>query len=269
MNLVAHISDLHFGRERPEVLTVLLKDLAQLQPDLLIISGDLTQRAKPGEFLAAARFLKNLEWPYLIVPGNHDLAAYNLVERFYYPWRKWRQFVSTELEPLVAGEGLIAAGINTARKWGSALDWSRGHISASQTGAVIERLGTRSDPRLRLLVAHHPFWLPEEQEYRHLIGGRDAALQKLSRAGIDIILSGHVHLAYTRVLEGIIISHAGTTTSDRLLPGHPNSYNLIRGDRRSLSIDMMVWNGSAFTRQESRTYKHDETGWFMNKGQNA
>ncbi len=261
MTLLAHISDLHFGRERPEVLEGLLVSLTEKQPELIIVSGDLTQRARRREYLAAAAFLGRLPRPWLAVPGNHDLAAYNLLERFCFPWQKWRQLIAKELEPWVDGPGYVVAGVNTARTWASPLDWAQGRISPEQTLEVQRRLRNRLENQLRLLIAHHPFWLPESQRHRHLIGGRDAALKRLQAGGVDLILSGHVHLAYTHPLEGIIISHAGTSGSDRLLPGHPNSYNLIRGDRRTLEIDRLEWHGAGFVRQDTATFFRNMSGW--------
>ncbi len=96
------------------------------------------------------------------------------------------------------------------------------------------------------MVAHHPFWLPDSSLSRSLIGGREAALQGFHTAGVDLILGGHVHLAYVQPLEGMLVSHAGTTLSNRLTPGQPNSFNVIRGDRNRLALEQMEWRGTGF-----------------------
>lgn len=261
MTTLAHISDLHFGRSKADVLAGLLKSLITEQPELIIISGDLTQRAKMGEYHAAAAFIKQLPCPYLAVPGNHDLAAFNLLERFCFSWEKWCRLICEELHPVIEEQEYIVAGINTARRWGALFDWTRGRISDSQAAAVHEKMKSRPGRQLRLLAAHHPFWLPSEQRHRQLIGGRDAALEILNDGELDLILSGHIHLAYTQVLEGIIISHAGTSASDRLLPNQPNSYNLISGDRNALIIDTLAWNGESFTRQNVAGFHRSSNGW--------
>lgn len=246
MSTIVHISDLHFGREVSKVLASLLKHISRIQPDIIIISGDLTQRAKQREFRIARDFLAQLKYPYLIVPGNHDISTFRLFERFFYPWKKWRQYVSTELEPVIHADEFVVVGVNTARRFGWYLDWSRGRISPSQTQRVVKELEKVSNDRLRLMVAHHPFWLPAAYEYRHLIGRRDQALQVLQQGGVDIILSGHIHLTYSKLEQGVIISHSGTTISDRLIPHHPNSFNVITGNRAELSLQCMEFDGVAF-----------------------
>jgi len=261
MTKIAHISDLHFGRIKKHVLAGLLNSLSEQQPELVVISGDLTQRARNSEFRAAAAYIKQLGQTCLVIPGNHDLAAFNLLERFGFPWKKWRQFISKEFQPMNESSGYIAIGLNTARVWGSFFDWSRGRISIAQVTAVHEKFKGQSAQQLRLLVAHHPFWLPIDQEHRQLIGGRDAALEFLRGGELDLILSGHVHLAYTQVLEGIIISHAGTSSSDRLLPGQPNSYNLINGDRNDLVIKTFAWNGAAFASTQTAKFTRVSSYW--------
>jgi 3',5'-cyclic AMP phosphodiesterase CpdA len=258
---IAHISDLHFGRDIDRVVEALAPTLERLKPELVVISGDLTQRARHVQFENCRQVLDHLAWPLLVVPGNHDLAAYNLVERFLKPWAKWRRYIGADTRVAVSGDHYTALGINTARRLATVLDWTRGRISPTQVQWVEERLRHEKFDRLRLLAAHHPFWLPIERKRRKLIGGRDRALASLAAAGVDVILGGHVHVAYTRVCEGVIISHAGTTTSDRTLPGHPNSFNLIHGDRRQLHIELMVWNGSTFQKQQTHVFLRSAQGW--------
>jgi len=148
----------------------MLESLHQVTPDLIIISGDLTQRARASQFQKAERFLNRLPCPFLIVPGNHDLPLYNLFKRFHRPWENWTHFVTNDLAPVVHGDEFIVAGVNTARRWATLFDQTRGRISSSQTGGVINHLKAAPDTHLRMLVAHHPFWLPAEQMRRHLIG---------------------------------------------------------------------------------------------------
>jgi len=245
MPTFAHLSDLHFGREVPQVIDGLLESLKEARPDLVIVSGDLTQRARAGQFQKAKQFLDRLPCPTLIVPGNHDLPLYNLFKRFGRPWANWTHFVSRDLEPIIRGDDFVVAGVNTARRWATLFDQTRGRISAGQTISAINHLRAAPDDHLRILVAHHPFWLPVELARRHLVGGRDNALAALRRAGVDMILSGHVHVAFSQLLEGIAVVHAGTGTSNRY-HGQANSFNIIRGDRHRITIDVRVWNKSAF-----------------------
>ena len=262
MTIIAHLSDLHFGRERSRLVEALLTSLATVRPDAIIISGDLTQRAKPEEYRAAADFLRRLERPHLTVPGNHDLSATNLLERFHHPWRQWRTMISNQLEPQLTGTGFVAAGLNTARKWSTSLDWSRGRINQEQIAKVLDKLGGRDKNALGIVVAHHPFWLPDEYLHRGLVGRRDQALQAF-QGEVDIILSGHVHLPYIKAMQGVIISHAGTTISSRLVPGFANNYNLVHGDQQRLTVDRMGWDEETFHRELSCTFRREAAGWVL------
>lgn len=263
MTTIAHISDLHFGRHIPEVVDGLLASLGTIDPDLVVISGDLTQRALPPEFTAARDFLRSLKWPRLVVPGNHDQPAYNVVERFIDPWKQWRRYLGATLEPVQSVSHCVAVGVNTARRAGLTLDWSRGRINRDQVRSVAGNLRHAPDETLRLVAAHHPFWLPQGYVDRGVVGGRDEAVAALAEAGADMILSGHVHIFYSHVLSGVVISHAGTTTSDRLLSGFPNNFILIDGDRRRLVLTQMVWNGAVFTPSTSREFERRSAGWTM------
>ncbi|WP_027857523.1 metallophosphoesterase family protein [Marinobacterium jannaschii] len=261
MTCIAHLSDLHFGRARSVLVGALLEALAAEQPDMIIISGDLTQRARRREFQAAREFLSRLEQPYMIIPGNHDLSAHRLAERFLYPWRKWRYYVSEELEPVMHCKGVTAAGINTARRLGFYLDWSRGRINQQQVASIREVLSEVPEDHLRIVVAHHPFWLPDSRQKRNLIGGRDSAMEAFQASGVDLVLGGHIHLAYVQLLQGIIVSHAGTTVSRRLIEGQPNSFNMIRGDRQQLMLEQLEWDGQRFSQVCRNHFRRSPDGW--------
>ncbi len=153
---IAHISDLHFGKHLPRLVDVLSEEIQRMQPSLVALSGDLTQRARPEEFAAAADFIRMLPEPVLVVPGNHDLPGWRPWRRFITPWRDWHRHIGSELEPTTRGPEFLAIGVTTARRWGRHLDWSRGRINLDQL-ARIERLASSAEPDLvRIVVAHHP-----------------------------------------------------------------------------------------------------------------
>ncbi|EGL53289.1 putative 3',5'-cyclic-nucleotide phosphodiesterase [Methylophaga aminisulfidivorans MP] len=261
MTTLLHISDLHFGRILTDVLEGLKRSIRVLAPEMIIISGDLTQRATAKEYQQAAEFLSSLNTPYFIVPGNHDLSTFRVVERFICPWRNWKKWIQSDLEPQFSTEDYQLMGINTARKAGFYMDWSRGRISPSQIQQITQQMSHAPQQQLQLLVAHHPFWLPPQYEARHLIGGRDEALASFKGRGLDLILSGHVHIDYCHVLDGMIISHAGTTTSDRLLPDTPNSFNVIQGDKNRLTITRHHWQQGEFQLSQSQTFQRKNGQW--------
>lgn len=262
MTTLLHISDLHFGRILTDVLEGLGRSIRTLAPEMIIISGDLTQRATSKEYQQAADFLNSLKTPYFIVPGNHDLSTFRIVERFFWPWRNWKKWIQSDLESQFSAENYQLIGINTARKAGFYMDWSRGRISPSQIQHITQQISRAPQDQLQLLVAHHPFWLPPQYEARHLIGGRDQALASFKGSGLDVILSGHVHLDYCHVMDGMIISHAGTTTSDRLLPDTPNSFNLIQGDKHSLTIARHHWHQGEFQLSQSQAFHRENGQWY-------
>lgn len=258
---LAHISDLHFGREQPNVIEAMLQRLNEQQPDFVIISGDVTQRAKHSEFEQVRAFLQALPFPYLIVPGNHDISASHLIERFCYPWRKWRSYISDDLEPSYSQQEFSVVGLNSARRFGFYFDWSRGRINPQQVQDAIFELSNAGPDTLKIVVAHHPFWLPRACLKRQLIGGRDEALNSFSLAGVDLILGGHIHLPFINIVDGVLVSHAGTSVSNRLLKGQPNSFNIITGDAKRLEISLWEWEGNHFHLRQSLSFEKQSKGW--------
>lgn len=264
-----HISDIHFGREQPEVIEGWFKATAEIQPDVVIISGDVTQRATDEEYAAAKQFLDKLTWPYFVIPGNHDMSATDLPERFFKPWKKWQQFISPDIEPVLRADLYTLVGVNTARAAGLYFDWSRGQISQNQIKTVQQQVRGTPENNLRVVVAHHPFWLPDHSEYRDVVEHRDIALEAFHFAGIDMILSGHVHVPYTQILNGVLVVHSGTTFSNRLKEGQANSFNLISGDASYLKVSFMNWNGTQFQIAELREFQHENGAWTQTAGLNS
>lgn len=269
MSTFVHISDLHFGREQPAVIDGWFRVMAEIKPDLVIISGDLTQRATDEEYTATKQFLNKLSWPYFVIPGNHDMSATHLPERFFKPWGKWQEYIEPITEPVLIAERFTVVGVNTARVAGFYFNWSRGQISSKQITAVQHHFQGTATTNLKLVVAHHPFWLPTHSEYRYVVGRRDTAIKAFHYVGVDLILSGHVHLPYTQILQGVLIVHAGTSFSNRLSQGQPNSFNVIRGDHTQLTIGFMDWEGRQFQLTEQREFQHKNGVWQQTAGLNS
>lgn len=255
---IAHISDLHFGRELPEVVEALVAELNAARPDLVAVSGDLTQRARTAEFKAARAFFDRLTPPLLVVPGNHDVPA-NPLTRFVAPWTQWQRWVSPELDPVVRGEHYCAVGVNSARRSGFYLDWSRGRINLEQLERA-EEIFRACAKDLHIVVAHHPFLLTEASAHRRTISRGKQALPRLLKADVDLILGGHVHLAFSGVVDGIVVAQTGTTLSSRL-KGEPNSYNRIRADGEVIEIDNMIWQQSRFISSGMARFKKRAGTW--------
>lgn len=258
MVTIAHISDLHFGREVPEVVEALAAELNRAPPDLMAVSGDLTQRARVREYQAARRFLDRLPQPLLVVPGNHDVPA-NPFTRFFSPWRQWQRWISPQLAPVVRAEHYCAVGVNSARRAGFYFDWSRGRINREQLKQAEAAFGN-CRKGLHIVVAHHPFLLTEASAHRRTISRGKLALPRLLKADVDLILGGHVHLAFSGVVDGIVVAQTGTSLSSRL-KGEPNSYNRIRASGEVIEIDNMVWQQSRFVCAGTARFKKAGSHW--------
>ena len=233
MSLLLQVSDPHFGTERPEVVEALVA-LAQLRrPDVLVLSGDITQRARRPQFEAAAQLCDRLGIATrLVLPGNHDIALFDLATRAFRPYRFYREFFGADLAPVVDRPDLLVIGVNTTRAWRH----KHGEVSAQQVDAVARRLRASSPGQLRVVVTHQPVDVPTADEENNLLRGHAAAVPAWVAAGADVLMGGHIHLPFVRPLSerfpGLArrawCVQAGTAVSSRVRDGIPNSVNLIR-----------------------------------------
>lgn len=231
MTTLLHISDTHFGTERPLVVEALARLSAELAPDLLVLSGDITQRARPEQFAAARQFVDRLGVPWLAIPGNHDIPLFNGVARLLFPYANFQRAFGDTLEPTHDSADLLVLCVKTTRR----LRHVEGQVSATQIERVADRLRHAQPGQLRVVVVHQPLHVEGEAEKKHLLRGCDAALQRWAEAGADVALGGHIHLPYVRELapEGvgggrIVVAQAGTAVSSRVRRDAPNSVNVIR-----------------------------------------
>jgi 3',5'-cyclic AMP phosphodiesterase CpdA len=260
MTVVAHISDIHFGREVPEIVTALLADLAAAAPDIVVISGDLTQFGSHGEFAAARAFLDRIPAPCLVVPGNHDIPAFPVWEMLFQPYRRWRRFITQGLAPEWSNAAVLVKGLNSARPYGPYLNWSRGRIAPAQIAAVAS---AERDPRVLVVTAHHPVAYGDDtgRDY-DLVTRGDALLATLAARPRSLILLGHRHRSHASLWspadgertavtgtvlarDDVLILHAGTATSDRLR-GQANSWNLITLAEAGVGIEMRQYTAAGW-----------------------
>ena len=251
MTQIAHISDLHFGHEDPAVADALIAALNADPPDLVAVSGDLTQGAHHWEFRAARAFFDRLAAPVLAVPGNHDITPYDLGERFLDPYRRWRRFILTETEPLWRDGRTAVVGLNTARRMGLSLDWSRGRIGSGRLRRALRRLGALPPHLVRIVVAHHPLLPPDEAPLTPVVGDAAAALTAFAQAGVSLVLSGHLHRGFSHLISrpggaDLTILQAATAISTRLR-GEPNAFHRITvAADLGIRVETRIWNGAAW-----------------------
>ena len=228
MSVLLQISDTHFGTEQPQVLEALVALAAQQRPDLVVLSGDITQRARPHQFRAARAFAERLGAPILAVPGNHDIALFDLWSRLTKPYARYATAFGSDTEPTHASADWLVIGVNTTRAWRH----KNGEVSAAQIDRVARRLSTASPDQLRVVVVHQPLAVTEARDRPNLLRGHTEAQRVWAAAGADVVMGGHIHLPYTLALHGwarrLWVVQAGTAVSSRTRPGVPNSVNILR-----------------------------------------
>lgn len=261
MRRILHLSDLHYGRADPDLEPPLLAAIEELQADLVVISGDFTQRARRSQFRAARAFLDRIATPVLAVPGNHDTSVHNLYQRFLRPFHRYRTYINPELEPTMEDDEISVVGVNTVNRF----SWQRGKFSHHTVVRVCDAFGEESN-KLKIAVMHHPLEHGPMIDKR-LMRGADRALAALSDCGADVVLSGHLHTASAAPFSaapGLLFVQAGTGLSTRLR-GEVNNFNVLDVDGAQVSVT--TWSNEsargaqAFTSGESATYARGARGW--------
>jgi 3',5'-cyclic AMP phosphodiesterase CpdA len=255
MRTVLHLSDIHFGRFEERLRLPLLAAAAELKPDLVVVSGDLTQRARAAQFQEAREFLDQLPKPLIVVPGNHDVPVYR-------PLSDYRRYITDDLHPSFGDDEIAALGINTARGW----IWKNGRVNLRQLERI--RGHFRNVPRgvAKILVTHHPFDLPAHYGRRELVVRASRAMRTVAECGIDLLLAGHFHVAHAGQTSGgrAAIFVAAGTLSGRLR-GEANSFNTIRIVWPEIEIDHYCWGSAGFSRRETQRFVLRDGGWLAAK----
>jgi 3',5'-cyclic AMP phosphodiesterase CpdA len=268
MTTIYHISDLHFGRERPRLVQAVLEEINARAPELVAVSGDLTQSARRREFAATRDFLAQLAPPVLVVPGNHDVPDWDLIRRLLRPWKRYGRYITEDPYPTYSSPTLAVLGLNSARRWSPHTDWSRGRLSAYQMDEVARFFGAAEPGAVRVVVVHHPFIVHELAMGRGVIGRKEMALACFGESRVDLMLSGHLHIHHSETMAArtgertLVAAQAGTTLSDRLKAGFPNSFNVIELDQERIRIRIRCWSDDGGFRDcERLDYRRAAAGW--------
>jgi 3',5'-cyclic AMP phosphodiesterase CpdA len=267
MRTLVHLSDLHFGRIDPGMVDPLRRAVLAVQPDLVAISGDFTQRARHAQFAAARAFVESLKVKTLVVPGNHDIPLFDVVERFSAPLARYRKYISSELEPEYIDEEMIVLGVNTARAW--VFPFGEGRINERQVDRLVNRIAALPPSLLRVIVTHHPFDAPPGVDDRRLIGRGAMAMSRLASANADLFLSGHLHLShvscaverYQAAGHSALIVQAGTVSTRSR--GEQSSFNVLKMQRPEIEVTRHSWDDVAggFVSADAQHYRHHAAGW--------
>lgn len=233
MTVVLHLSDTHFGTEEEPVLDAARRLVREERPTVVVLSGDITQRARSHQFAAARAFCDSLAVSHLLtLPGNHDIPLYNVFARAFSPYGGYMRAFGRDLEPELDLPDLLVVGVNTTRPHRH----KDGEVSRRQVRRVAERLQHARRGQLRVVVTHQPACVMRPEDEKDRLHGGEDAVRAWSSAGADLVLGGHIHLPYVSdVCARVQDTHrtmycvqAGTAFSHRVRHGTPNSLNVIR-----------------------------------------
>jgi 3',5'-cyclic AMP phosphodiesterase CpdA len=266
MLTILHGSDLHFGKPfDAEAAGVFLQAIRDLSPDLIVLSGDFTQRAKIREYQEAREFLRGLpDLPIVVTPGNHDVPLYRVCERLFAPLRNYREFISPELDTVTSVGGATVVSLNSTAPLRAIVN---GRIRDRQLLFAAQAFQDVPEGDLRVMVLHHHLAPAPDYESDRVLPGFKRCLDAFCEMKVELILGGHLHRAYVANSldtfpagdgrHGIVIAHSGTTTSrrGRARERNKNSFNLI-----GIAGDQMVITHYLYV---------DEEGGFVPVGTHA
>lgn len=266
---IAHLSDTHFGTERPEVVAALLDTLAALRPSVVILSGDITQRARAPEFEAARRFVDALprDAERVLIPGNHDIPLYNLWRRITAPHADYERWLGPRESLRRFGAVTVLALDSTHPALGK-----YGRLAAPRLRARLREARAASAPDgLLLVIAHQPLWTAWGADRSQTLIGRHHTARVLSEARADVVFSGHVHVPFIGTSAAsdpalawrFLMCGAGTAVSHRTRPGAPNSLNVLDVDAAAPAVQITRhdWQGSRFDATDTAVFRRGRTGW--------
>ena len=245
-NLV-QISDTHFGTEQKQVVEALVERINAIYPDVLIWSGDITQRARANQFRSARAFLSRLKYKKLLcVPGNHDVPLYNLFLRIASPFYSYQRHMQVPLQSDLVLDSAVIIGLNSCNPW----HYKNGRITEQKIDAVHRKLQAHPDNVLKMLVCHHPFDVIHDHDEENIVKQAEPALQRWSRAGLDLVLGGHIHHQFSRSLKGrypslnkdVHACQAGTALSYRVRGGLPNSFMQLTSFPEKAATHIRQWD---------------------------
>ncbi len=266
MRKIVHLSDMHFGKIDEQSIQPLLDAIEKINPDLVINSGDLTQRARVKEFKEAYEFLEKIKQPKFVIPGNHDIRAlFHPILRIINPYDRYKKHISSDLDPMYHDDELAVASIRTVRS--HAL--KDGRVNKAQITKAHAWLASLPDHLTKIIVTHHPFNLPFNWPDHKLAKRAKMAVHKLAEAGVDLYLSGHYHLSLISATTSrykidnysAIAVQAGTISTR--IRGESPSFNVITINKKLITVETYFWDQKkqSFVRFSIKKCKKHPDGW--------
>jgi len=264
MRRVTHIADVHFGATTAEAVQALEAALGVLAPDIVVVSGDLTQRGRRSEFREAAAFVERLPGIVVTVPGNHDVP-WESAGRFVRPLHRFQGSVGEVSTDRFADSEVAIIGVNSARAWGPHWNWAHGRVGHGDIAAAREWLAARPAGSFGGLVVHHPPVLFEPRRgFRELGRGR-RLLEMLGEVGAEAVMSGHLHATGWRVIDGVLHMQAGTSASRRVR-GEANAFLVLDVHEERFELEeWLVGENGEFAKGRSERIAR-RTGRGVNSG---
>jgi len=253
---ILHLSDLHFGTTHPDLEDNLIAAINGHNADIVVLSGDFTQRAYRSEFLQARAFIDQIRAPVFVVPGNHDVIAWNVAIRFTRPFQFYKKYINKDLNPVYEDDDCIIVGINTARRVVPHWNWAHGMVSLKQIARVIAIFAVAPKEKARILVCHHPLIAAVNVPLKTIVWRGMALHAALTKLNVELILTGHVHHASVTMTPyegGQIASIGAATATSSRLRGQPNGYNIITIHEGEIKVECMQWQKGAFSLLQEHT----------------
>ena len=262
MTKIVHISDLHFGTEDSKIVNYFIDDMSDIKPNVVVVSGDLTQRAKTNEYIKAKDFLGRLEYQKVVIPGNHDIPLYQIWNRILNPFKKFDKYFDIS-DRYYSDNAIEIIGLNSVQN----LRWKSGKLSLEQLESGVSEFKKSGKNTVRILVVHHNLF--------HISSKRDAVKlfktkpihRWLMQNKIDLVLFGHDHKSMIQPILfdddnifDFILVQAGTATSNRTR-GYSNSFNIIEISDDKCEIKIKEYKHQKFGIISDRQFVKISAGW--------
>lgn len=265
---IAHLSDSHFGTILPGMREGLIATLKELKPDVILLTGDITQRARAKQFKEAHAFVESLNpTPTICVPGNHDIPLLNIFVRFFDPYRGFRKFFKYRLEKDYVQGDVVITGLNSCSRWRHV----QGYLNLERVDKCLREKSNQA--KVHIVAFHHPMDCKRPQDEKNLLKNNKETMQVMSQNQVDLIIGGHIHdpyatvsnVRYPEVKHTSIIGVAGTCLSWRTRKDAPNSFNLIEVD----TFDTPTITIARFDQQTDKKFREKSVHGFKRSSVNG